>query len=202
VLEPEFTVSPACLIAGEPMQFIDRSEGFPIRWLWKFGNGRTSSERSPRGSYEQPGRYVVTLELFDGVQTRETSRTITVNPNFQLVPHADFASPCCAAVGIARELQNLSSSDATSFRWDFGDGQTSTDKNPRHAWSQPGMYMIRLIAANEHGEHQLGRSIHVDDVATPPTADFLWEPAANIGVGQPVVFTNGSSSNAVAFAGP
>jgi PKD repeat protein len=198
VLEPEFTVDPSCLVAGETMQFLDRSDGFPIRWLWSFGNGRTSSDRNPRGTYDLPGRYLVTLELFDGVQTRSTTQTITVNPNFARVPRADFASPCCAAVGIVRELQNTSS-DATSYRWDFGDGQTSTDRNPRHAWAQPGSYMIRLVAANEHGEHQFGRSIHVELPDTPPIADFIWEPSAHIGVGQKVGFVNRSSSDAVAF---
>ncbi|HEV7767977.1 MAG TPA: PKD domain-containing protein, partial [Thermoanaerobaculia bacterium] len=197
-LVPEFSVAPACLIAGEPMQFIDRSDGFPIRWRWNFGNGKTSSERSPSGTYPQAGRYVVTLELFDGVQTRSTSQTITVNQNFALVPQANFASPCCAAVGIPRELHNTSS-DATSYRWDFGDGQTSTEKDPRHVWTQPGTYMIRLIAANEHGEHQIGRSIHVEQVDTTPIADFIWEPSAHIGVGQKVAFTNRSSFDAVAF---
>lgn len=197
-LEPDFLVEPSCLIAGEPMQFIDRSDGFPLTWKWTFGNGRTSNERSPSGVFTTPGDYLVTLELFDGVQTRAVSRTITVHQNFQLVPRADFSSPCCSATGLVRQFQNTST-NATSFLWDFGDGSTSTEKNPFHAWSQPGTYMIGLTASNDQGDHRVGRSIVVADVSTQPSADFVWEPAANIGVGQTVSFVNRSSFDAVSF---
>ncbi|MFH1169741.1 MAG: DUF4349 domain-containing protein [Chloroflexota bacterium] len=38
-----------------------------------------------------------------------------------------------------------------SFQWDFGDGSTSTDANPRHAYRSPGTYDVSLAVADDRG---------------------------------------------------
>jgi PKD repeat protein len=40
------------------------------------------------------------------------------------------------------------SQNATSYLWDFGDGQTSTQVNPWHQYTQAGTYTVTLIAMN------------------------------------------------------
>ncbi len=37
---------------------------------------------------------------------------------------------------------------SNEFLWDFGDGNTSTDENPNHTYSVPGLFTITLIASN------------------------------------------------------
>lgn len=37
------------------------------------------------------------------------------------------------------------------WQWDFGNGYTSTIKNPKTTYLEPGLYRIRLIAANSYG---------------------------------------------------
>lgn len=39
---------------------------------------------------------------------------------------------------------NMSSTNATTFHWDFGDGQTSTEKNPLHVYAASGSYDVVL----------------------------------------------------------
>ena len=41
--------------------------------------------------------------------------------------------------------------NATSYAWDFGDGNTSTLANPNHGFTDPGEYCITLIATNDNG---------------------------------------------------
>ncbi|MBM1105120.1 PKD domain-containing protein [Aurantibacter crassamenti] len=41
--------------------------------------------------------------------------------------------------------------NATSWNWDFGDGTTSTDKNPIHAYAEGGYYTAVLTAADAAG---------------------------------------------------
>lgn len=41
------------------------------------------------------------------------------------------------------------SSDATSYSWDFGDGNTSTDPNPVHTFAATGNYTVTLTASND-----------------------------------------------------
>lgn len=38
-----------------------------------------------------------------------------------------------------------------SYAWDFGDGQTSTEKDPVHTFASPGFYIITLEATNPNG---------------------------------------------------
>lgn len=37
---------------------------------------------------------------------------------------------------------------SNEFLWDFGDGNTSTDENPNHTYSVPGLFTIVLVASN------------------------------------------------------
>ncbi len=48
-----------------------------------------------------------------------------------------------------------SSTNATSFTWMFGDGNTSTDSDPVHVYPQTGTYTVMLIASNFCGSDTL-----------------------------------------------
>ncbi|MBK8424923.1 MAG: PKD domain-containing protein [Lewinellaceae bacterium] len=41
------------------------------------------------------------------------------------------------------------SQNATTYLWDFGDGQTSTEANPTHAYAAPGNYVVKLSSTND-----------------------------------------------------
>ncbi|MEL6864485.1 MAG: S8 family serine peptidase [Bacteroidota bacterium] len=43
------------------------------------------------------------------------------------------------------------STDASSYLWDFGDGATSTDENPSHIFAEPGTYNVSLVVKNSAG---------------------------------------------------
>ncbi|MCO6475359.1 MAG: PKD domain-containing protein [Phaeodactylibacter sp.] len=44
------------------------------------------------------------------------------------------------------------SQNATSYAWDFGDGKTSTEKDPTHVYDAAGVYTVALTASNDAGE--------------------------------------------------
>jgi gliding motility-associated-like protein len=44
-----------------------------------------------------------------------------------------------------------SSADAIDWRWDFGDGNVSTDQNPLHNYADTGLYRVTLIIENKYG---------------------------------------------------
>lgn len=64
---------------------------------------------------------------------------------------ADFVTPNIICAPATISFQNTSqslSSGTTLWNWNFGDGTTSTQKNPSHTYTESGIYDIRLIIRN------------------------------------------------------
>lgn len=62
-------------------------------------------------------------------------------------PVADFTS---AVDGLTVTFTNASK-NATSYKWDFGDGETSKEASPKHEYASAGEYTVSLTAANADG---------------------------------------------------
>ncbi len=60
---------------------------------------------------------------------------------------ADLNIPGDLCPGEVVSFDNLSTG-ATLFEWDFGDGNTSTDFEPQHAYTNPGNYTVQLVASD------------------------------------------------------
>ena len=41
-------------------------------------------------------------------------------------------------------FKDLSVGEIKSWQWDFGDGETSTEQNPLHAYKKPGNFVVVL----------------------------------------------------------
>ena len=127
------------------VQFTNNSL-YASTYLWDFGDGGTSTQPQPSYTYYNPGVYTVTLTVFGpGGQDVQTQQLII---EVYQVPNAFFTvSP--TTVFIPNEpvlLYNLSTF-AAFYYWDFGDGNSSTDENPQHFYTQTGVYDITLIAS-------------------------------------------------------
>jgi len=68
-------------------------------------------------------------------------------------PIVDFevSNPCDKKEVAFRNTTLYSDSALNSFYWDFGDGTTSTDENPKHVFSAPGNYDITFGFTNALG---------------------------------------------------
>ncbi|WP_111706996.1 PKD domain-containing protein [Lutibacter citreus] len=55
------------------------------------------------------------------------------------------------------------STNATSYFWDFGDSNTSTAKNPTHTYSTTGTYFVKLTSTNSFGTNEKTISVIVDN---------------------------------------
>ena len=56
---------------------------------------------------------------------------------------------------------NDSSTNATSWNWNFGDGNNSTEQNPVHTFSSAGNYTVNLTASNANGTDSLNATLTV-----------------------------------------
>jgi PKD repeat protein len=90
-------------------------------------------------------------------------------------PTADFTVPEGPfAVSDAISFTSTSSDedgDELIHSWDFGDGNTSDQANPTHAYDAPGMYRVTLIVNDENGQKDQKSTSVV--VGQPPSAIIL-----------------------------
>jgi len=67
------------------------------------------------------------------------------------------------------------SENADTYLWDFGDGTTSTEKNPTKIYTEGGIYTVKLKAVGTTGTGNYAKSlIIVDPDAVIPTDKFIY----------------------------
>ncbi len=166
-----FTASPTTITAGQSVQFTDQSTNNPTSWSWNFGDGGTSTSKSPSHTYVTPGKYTVILTVTNGSgsDTETKSDLINVNP-VPIAPIAYFsASTRIVTVGESVQFTDNSANIPTSWSWDFGNGVTSTLKNPSHIYSLAGTYTVTLIVTNSAGSDTELKSNYIKVVLCPTT---------------------------------
>lgn len=123
----------------------------PGEFLWEFGDGSISRLDNPIHTYFDGGNYDVRLRGTNDVGvTLETQKDEYIEAFGR--PFADFLVSARVVFIPDDEVhfRNLSE-NSTEFIWDFGDGETSTESDPSHAYLEEGKYDIKLIAINELG---------------------------------------------------
>lgn len=68
---------------------------------------------------------------------------------------------------------------ATTYLWEFGDGATSTEFEPVHLYSDPGIYQVKLTASNKSDSKTLAKEVNVLEklpVVTSPPASLRLDP--------------------------
>jgi PKD repeat protein len=121
---------------------------------WDFGNGVTSTESSPLYTYNEAGTYQVSLTIFSGADCVSTlGIVINVGDNVWYGSQECRASFLPLIIGDSTEVYfwNTSSSDAISYEWDFGDGNTSTEFEPFYVFPAPAVYTVTLTTTNQDG---------------------------------------------------
>lgn len=115
--------------------------------LWDFGDGTTSMLKYPSKTYSTEGIYTVTVTVTNGDDSVVDTTTIEVVP---VQPQVVADGSASTNVGTAPLTVNFTneSTGAIFYEWDFGDGNTSTDENPTHTYTNTGTFNIILVASN------------------------------------------------------
>ena len=128
--------------------FDDRESKYASSYEWDFGDGKSSSTRRPEHVFAEPGKYNVVLTTKGDGGEHATHRLIEVyrrpEVDFKFTPDA-LQLPYATATFL-----NLSRLGST-YEWTFGDGTTSIEENPVHAYNDPGVYDVTLLARSDQG---------------------------------------------------
>jgi PKD repeat protein len=170
VCEPvvaDFTAVPTEGVAPLQVQFTNLSTGDYATSLWHFGDGISSTQRSPTHTYTTTGTRTVTLTVsgLGGEDTETKAAYITVGQaqedRYVYLPiilrnytplQADFtASPTSGPAPLTVVFTNASLGYYTDSLWDFGDGITSTQTSPTHTYTTVGAYTVTLTVSDLNG---------------------------------------------------
>jgi PKD repeat protein len=142
-----------------------------VAYHWDLGNNTTSIQNNPQVNYHSNGQFTIQLIATSAYSCSDTStQTLQLDPT----PEAKFSmtsNQACEFSAIEFFNQSL---HATSYKWNFGDGEESIVTSPLHVYENDGEYDIKLIAYNSNlctDTLVLKDTILIHPV---PVADFTW----------------------------
>ncbi len=172
----QFTANPLTQVfnpAGTPVTFTNGTNAGTWSWLWKFGDNITSTDMNPIHQYNNVGTFNITLTASNSECTDSIQHFISIVPP---APVAMFDSIPSACAPLYISLMNTSLNTevpGTTYRWDFGDGSTSTAKNPTYTYFTPGTYKIELTVMGPGGVSTMSRIV---SAYASPLAHFQVSP--------------------------
>ena len=191
----DFVADQTSVSTTDKIHFTDKSSNSPTKWLWNFGDGSESSEQNPVKTYTVKGIYPVSLftRNANGRDTEVKTNYINVG----MSPVADFFTDTNAyqRANTIRMVKffDISQNSPASWQWSFGDGQTTSEQNPKHIYSTDGAYTVSLTVKNKFGED----TKVVKDLLTigdGPKVDFKADKTV-VGVMRTVRFTDLSTNS-------
>jgi PKD repeat protein len=150
-----FSGKPSSGTAPLKVSFTDRSTGVITAYAWDFDNNGIidSTEKNPSYTYTMPGTYTVNLKVTGpgGSDTEIKTKYITVKSSV-LPPVALFSQDkYYGRSPLTVHFTDHSRNNPTSYFWRFGDGSSSTERNPTHQFTRPGFYVIQERVTNAAG---------------------------------------------------
>jgi PKD repeat protein len=127
--------------------FTDASTGTPTAWNWTFGDGNTSTLQNPSHTYAAEGNYTVTLTASNPADEDTKTKTEYIKV-FDPVTAAFTVDKTLGLTPMNVQFNDTSTGTPTSWLWDFGDNITSTQQNPSHTYTEPGLYTVTLTVAD------------------------------------------------------
>ncbi len=135
-------------------QFLDETilgDGNITNWEWDFGDGTVSNTQNPLHTYLFQSNYKVSLTVTDINGCSDVGYLDSLIYVYK--PYADFMADYTNSCSSQQDVSfyNNSYGDGTLiYEWNFGDLNTSTEKNPVHTYNSNGNFDVSLTVTDEH----------------------------------------------------
>ncbi len=141
-----FVIPPSC--NATTIQFSHNGNGGASSWQWDFGTTGSSTLQSPVYTFASTGKQTIRLITTNGQCIDTAVQDIIIRDMMK----SQFMAPMVVCPGDTVHLENQSTGNADQWRWEFGNGQFSTDKDPavyRYApLGREQLYTVSLIGSN------------------------------------------------------
>lgn len=123
-------------------------------YLWDFGDGETNTLPAPKKKYTKAGNYRIKHLVETYYSNNRTGckdsgyLDVVVQPDPSTSSYVNDAVQCLKYQSFA--FDNFTP-DIISYSWEFGDGNTSTLKNPTHKYAGTGTYTVIHRAQSNQG---------------------------------------------------
>ncbi|MDA3615599.1 PKD domain-containing protein [Polluticaenibacter yanchengensis] len=124
-----------------------------ITYSWDFGDGVLSTTKSPTHIYNKAGVFGITLiaTTANGCTNSKTiNNYITVFDSIRAYPSVNVSESCTLPF-TATFKGDTYGADITEYLWNFGNGVTSTEKNPTYTYTTAGAFTPTLQIKNKNG---------------------------------------------------
>ncbi|MBI1184119.1 PKD domain-containing protein [bacterium] len=174
---------------GEQIQFQNLStisSGSIATYEWKFGDGKKSSDKNPKYTYANYGSFNVTLVAVSSLGCIDST---TSKLDIYEVPTVAFtANDVCFGASVDFKNGSSISTGSVNYNWNFGDGFSSTQKEPIYKYAKAGTYTVDLkVTSNKFCEATLSKKVKVNEL---PKVDFA---ANDTCAGDDINFKNNST---------
>ena len=146
-----------------------------LLFKWSFGDGTYSTEKNPVHIYTAPGQYNVclTIRYVNSNCEKTYCSIVTIPPVCNLQPNFSWAADPANLLKIKFTNQTIVPANGVQVKWSFGDGTTSTEWSPTHAYTQPGIYTVCLkIALSSTCVKEICKQVVVRACTIEP--NFTW----------------------------
>ncbi|MBP7715814.1 MAG: PKD domain-containing protein [Methanoregulaceae archaeon] len=122
----------------------------------------SATSLSPSTAYTIGTKTVGTSGLVNSTWINQTTTTAPDSGPGILPPEAQFTSNTTSGPApLTVQFNDSSNGTVTSYAWDFGDGASSTEKNPVHTYTSYGMYNVSLTVTNAVGEDTITKNDYI-----------------------------------------
>jgi len=152
------------------------------QYNWLFGDGQNcyNCGMQVEHLYAKAGVYNAQLQVVSSLGSFNVDKEVIVN--LLNVPYARFNfSPRLNVPNrddeITVEVDFFDKTDGivSTYYWDFGNGQTSTEKNPKGiAYVPYTYYTVKLFVTNQAGSHYAEEVLYFDPTTTPWAGLIAW----------------------------
>lgn len=146
------------------VKFTSNATGSNVKYSWIFGDGKTSTQQHPTHTYSSGGVYTVLLT----VSVVDSNNRVICSDSTYKVVNLGSSQNCKAKFSVRADttkkykvwIINQSTGTNLQYYWTFGDGGSSTKKNPTHKYKNFGKYQVCLMVYDSNS----CRSMYCDSI--------------------------------------